>query len=426
LGFKNNLMISMFKVKNLCRSIGFAMVLISGFAAAAKPKDAIVTDIRITSADHKAHFEVDLSKAVGFNVDVLPNPYRVIIDIAGVNFDLPPGIGRKGQGLVSSFRYGIVDSGRSRIVIDTTGPVLIESSSAKAAKGKTPAHLIVNLLETTPDAFAEAFAKDHPEVAATKVAAMVEPEAVAAITPAPSPHAPQNTGDARKIIVIDPGHGGIDPGAISPKKTLEKNVVLNYGKALRQELEKSGHYKVIMTRGDDTFVPLEKRVNIARENKADLFIAIHADTVQGQQARGTTLYTVSDKASDAEAEELAAKENRADIIAGIDLATESKEVANILINLAQRESRNRAIYFSKKAVTELKDVTALTGKPIRSAAFVVLKAPDVPSVLVELGYLSSKKDEALLISPAWNLRMARSMAKAIDNFFAPTVALNQK
>jgi N-acetylmuramoyl-L-alanine amidase len=377
----------------------------------ARAKDAIVTDIRVSEVGDKTHFEVDLSKAVGFTVDVLPDPYRVIIDVAGVNFDLPPGIGRKGQGLISAFRYGVVEEGRSRIVIDTTSPVLIENSSAQPAKGKRPARLIVELQASTAEQFAATFAKDHPEAKAkAPIVAQAQPIQE----------------KAQKIIVIDPGHGGIDPGALSPHKTLEKDVVLNYGNALRKELEKSGRYKIVMTRRDDTFVPLEKRVAIARDSGADLFIAIHADTVQGQQARGTTIYTVSDKASDAEAEALAAKENKADVIAGIDLATESQDVANVLINLAQRESRNRAIYFSKKAVAELKQVTVMTGKPIRSAAFVVLKAPDIPSVLVELGYLSSKQDEALLTSSDWNARMATAMGKAIDSYFAPTVALNQK
>ena len=395
-----------------------AALLCVGLSVSAIAKDALATAVRISGDGQQTHFEVDLSKAVGFTVDVLPDPYRVIIDVAGLNFDLPPGIGQKGQGLISSFRYGIVDEGRSRIVLDTKGAVLIESSQAQPAKGKKPAHLIVNLLSASPESFSETFAKDHG----------LEPDLSTATIPKP-PEKPKlivAQTDQRKVIVIDPGHGGIDPGALSPTKTLEKTVVLNYGNALRKELEKTGHYKVVMTRSDDSFVRLERRIEIARENKADLFIAIHADTVHGQQARGLTMYTVSDQASDAEAEALAQKENRADIIAGMDLATESKDVANILINLAQRESRNRALIFSKKAVNQLKGVTAFTGKPMRSAAFVVLKAPDVPSVLVELGYLSSKQDEALLTSPDWHARVAKAMAKAIDSYFAPAVASVQK
>lgn len=373
-------------------------------------KDAVVSAIKVTEKNGKTHLVLDLSKAVGFTVDVLPNPYRVIIDAAGVGFDLPPGAGRAGNGVIAGFRYGVLEEGKSRIVLDTTGPVLIESSQALPAKGKKPAHITVDLSSTTEEAFTVTYAKEHPGASELT----------------PPPLAIVDAESELKTIVIDPGHGGIDPGAISPTKTLEKTVVLNYAIALKASLEATGRYKVVLTRSGDVFLPLEDRVAVARNNEADLFIAIHADTVHGQQARGVTLYTVSDKASDAEAEALAAKENKSDVIAGLDLASESKEVADILINLTQRESRNRAIYFSKKAVAELKKVTVFTGKPIRSAAFVVLKAPDVPSVLVELGYLSSKEDEALLTSPKWQSQMASSMAHAVDNFFSASVALNQK
>ncbi len=383
----------------------------------ATAKDDVVTDVRITVAGDKTHFEVDVSKAVSFTVDAVANPYRVIIDVANVNFDLPPGIGHKTSGLISGFRYGIVEEGRARIVIDTLQPVLITSSKAQPAKGKKPAHLSVELLAATPEQFAKTYAKDHPAA---------EPFPTAEVA------AVQNSAaKLQKTIVIDPGHGGIDSGASSPNKIREKDVVLATGLALRDALERTGSYKVVMTRSDDVFVALEDRVKVARDHKADLFIALHADTVGGPllhngNVRGATIYTVSDKASDAEAEALAAKENKSDVIAGIDLATESKEVANFLINLAQRESRNRAISFSQKIVGQLKHVTGLTGKPIRSAAFVVLKAPDVPSVLLELGYLSSKQDEALLTSPEWNSRITAAMVKAIDSFFAPSVALSQK
>jgi N-acetylmuramoyl-L-alanine amidase len=384
---------------------------VGGTYAAAS--DVIATAVRLSTQGNSTRFEVELSKALGFNVSVLQNPYRVVIDLVGVNFDLPPGTGHEAKGLISAFRYGLIEEGKSRIVIDTAGPVLIAKSFAVVAKGKKPARLVVDLVASSQASFNAAYAKDHPEEAAT-----------ATITPVSQPAAPVAK-PTKKIIVIDPGHGGIDPGASSPNKTREKDVVLAYGLALRDTLEKSGHYKVVMTRNDDRFVRLEDRVKIARDNQADLFIAIHADTVKGQEARGTTVYTVSDKATDAEAEELAQKENRADIIAGLDLGTANKEVADILINLAQRESKNQAMYFSKKAVKEIQGVTEMTGKPIRSAAFVVLKAPDVPSVLIELGYLSSKHDEALLLSPEWHAKMAKAMATAIDKYFAPALAVTQ-
>jgi N-acetylmuramoyl-L-alanine amidase len=399
----------MFKPKSIVVVLG----LLGVFTNTSLAKNAIAIATRVSGDNLHARFEADLSKAVGFNVYVLNQPNRVIIDMSGVSFDLAPGIGHEAAGLINAYRYGIVDDGKSRIVIDTAGPVLISKSYAVPAKGKKPAHIVVELLQTSQDAFDAAYAKDHPEIQ------------TAAITPAASEPAAMPIANTKKTIVIDPGHGGIDPGASSPSKTREKEVVLAYGLALRDALEETGHYNVVMTRSDDTFIPLDQRVKIARDNKADLFIAIHADTVAGEEARGTTVYTVSDKASDAEAEALAHKENRSDIIAGIDLGSANKQVADILINLAQRESKNQAMYFSKKAVAELKQVTEMTGKPIRSAAFVVLKAPDIPSVLIELGYLSSKQDEKLLISPEWRKRMADAMTKAIEAYFQPAQSVSQ-
>jgi N-acetylmuramoyl-L-alanine amidase len=229
----------------------------------------------------------------------------------------------------------------------------------------------------------------------------------------------------RRLIVVDPGHGGMDPGAIGLNKTREKDVVLTFARALQEAIQAAGKFDVRLTRDDDRFLSLKDRVRIARDHQADLFIAVHADTVRGQSARGATLYTLSDKASDAEAAALAEKENRADIIAGVDLGHESPEVTDILIDLVQRESRTHSMFFARKAAVELKAVTLMTGKPVRSAGFVVLKAPDVPSVLLELGYLSSHSDEELLTNPAWHKRTAAALNAAIERYFATEIAQRQ-
>jgi N-acetylmuramoyl-L-alanine amidase len=208
----------------------------------------------------------------------------------------------------------------------------------------------------------------------------------------------------------------------------EKDVVLAFAKTFKAALEKTGQYKVVLTRESDTFLPLEKRVKIARDNKADLFLVIHADTLTGpllqrSAVRGLTLYTVSDKASDAEADALAQKENRADIIAGVDLGGKTPEVSNVLINLAQRESRAEALKFAGRAIAEARSETHITGQPMRSAAFVVLKAPDVASVLIELGYLSNAEDEAQLTSEEWRGKMSAAFTRAINGFFGqPAIA----
>ena len=230
-------------------------------------------------------------------------------------------------------------------------------------------------------------------------------------------------------IAIDPGHGGIDPGASSVDHVREKDVVLAFGLALKAALDRTDHYNVVMTRDGDKFIGLEDRVKVARDAKADLLIAVHADTVGPllhSDVRGTTIYTVSDKASDAEAEALAQKENRADIISGMDLGKQKAEVASVLINLAQRESKSQALMFAKQAVKDIRPVTELTGKPMRSAAFVVLKSPDVPSVLVELGYLSNKADVGMLTSRKWRDEMALAMTKAIDQHFAPLATASKQ
>lgn len=403
----------------------FALALMPGTAAA----EVVARGARLGGDASHTRFTADISKPVSYSVYVLPDPYRVIVDLPDVSFDLVPGSGRKARGLISEYRYGGLGQGRSRIVLDATGPVLIEKSYLVPAKKGASPQLVVDIIPTSDEAFRASFARDNGQpapddgmaglIAATArpAAAPPEPPAALAAEPAPAP--------GRKIIVIDPGHGGIDPGAISPGKLREKDVVLAVGHELRKALLATGRYDVRMTREGDRFLPLKARVQFARDNKADLFISLHADMVRGQSVRGATLYTLSDTASDAEAEALAQKENRADIIAGLDFGNENPEITGILIDLAQRESKNHAVSFSKKLAAEIAPVTEMTGKPLRAAGFVVLKAPDVPSVLMELGFLSDPADAERLASPAWRKRLAAAMARAIDSHFSPALAASR-
>jgi N-acetylmuramoyl-L-alanine amidase len=225
------------------------------------------------------------------------------------------------------------------------------------------------------------------------------------------------------VVVIDPGHGGIDNGTQSGDE-IEKNLVLGFGLALRDRLEKSGKYRVVMTRTDDTFIPLGDRVRIAREQSAALFVSIHADALpKGEgDAQGATIYTLSDKASDAEAERLAEAENRADAIGGVRLTEEPTDVADILIDLARRETRTFSNRFARLLMSDMKTTVRMHKHPLKSAGFKVLKAPDVPSVLVELGYVSNKGDLEHLVSDSWRSHTVDSMAKAIDAFLAKRLA----
>lgn len=394
-----------------------ALLLLLALAAPnpARAADAVATGARVGGNENRTRFVADLTKSVSYTVFVLPDPYRVVIDMPNVSFDLPPGIGQKTRGLIVEYRYGQVAAGRSRIVMDTVGPVLIEKSFIVEPRAGQPARLVVDMVPTSEEAFLQTYREEEEKAVTT----------AEAIVPLPIPKL-EAKDRARKLIVIDPGHGGIDPGAVGINGTKEKDVVLGFALSLRDHLRKNGHYEVVMTRIGDTFVSLRNRVRLAREKKADLLIAIHADTVKGPQARGATIYTLSERASDAEAEALAHKENRSDIIGGLDLGAESEEVTDILIDLVQRESKSHSIVFAKKALGEMKTVTDFTGKPLRSAGFVVLKAPDVPSVLVELGYLSSRHDEAQLNAPAWRNKVAGAMTRAIDKYFATELAQRGK
>jgi N-acetylmuramoyl-L-alanine amidase len=260
----------------------------------------------------------------------------------------------------------------------------------------------------------------------TKPAAAAAPETRSIATAAPDTKPalrPADAADTRPVVVIDPGHGGIDNGTQSDTEA-EKNLVLQFGLALRERLEKSGKYRIVMTREDDTFIPLGDRVRIARTQGAALFVSIHADALpKGEgDAQGATIYTLSDKASDAEAQRLADAENRADAIAGVNLTEEPTDVADILIDLAQRETRNFSNKFAHMLMGEMKTTMRMHKHPLKSAGFKVLKNPDVPSVLVEIGYVSNKSDLEHLVSESWRSKAVGSIAQAVDAFMGKRLA----
>lgn len=239
----------------------------------------------------------------------------------------------------------------------------------------------------------------------------------AAAPSAPSAQAPRRMD--RPVIVLDPGHGGVDPGAIGIGGTHEKDITLAMAREIRRQLEATGKYRVFLTRDQDVFIRLRDRIAIARQQSADLFISIHADSMGNRETRGASIYTLSENASDSEAAALAARENRADIIAGVDLSRESRDVTSILIDLAQRETSNHSISLARSLVQEMgREVQLLPVNPHRFAGFAVLRAPDVPSALIELGYLSNAQDEGQLNKPQYRQRVASGIVRSIDAYFA--------
>jgi N-acetylmuramoyl-L-alanine amidase len=369
----------------------------------------VATDVRLGGDLAETRLVLDLSRKIDLHAFTLADPYRVVVDIPEVVFRLPPKTGENGRGLIKAFRFGLMMEGGSRIVIDLAKPARVQKAFVMDAEAGDPARLVLDLVATDRTSFLRQIALDEKALP----------------TPAPVRPQPQaQSGDPRPLVVLDPGHGGIDTGTRAPGGQAEKDIVLDFAKRLRERIESVGKYRVLMTRTDDTYIPLDDRVAIARKANASLFVSIHADSLPHGEgdAQGATVYTLSNKASDAEAAQVAEKENKADVIAGVDLKGEPDDVAGILIDLAQRETKAFSMQFAHKLVAGLKGVARLHKEPLKSAGFRVLRDPDVPSVLVELGYVSNRDDLRLLMSHSWRDRTADSIAKAIDAYLSAHVA----
>jgi N-acetylmuramoyl-L-alanine amidase len=410
-----------FRAKDLVFLVLGGLLMGAGMAPsaaqnAARPPVApfpVATEARVGGDDTLTRFVMDFSRKIELRAFTLADPYRVVIDLPQVTFNLPPKTGESGRGLVKAFRFGLVMQGGSRIVLDVGKPVKIEKAFALEAQGGQPARLVLDLAATDRDSFMRNLAAES----------RVQPASAAGGIDQRSQEQRRGS-DPRPIVVVDPGHGGIDNGTIASTGVMEKQIVLDFAMALRERLEQSGKYRVVMTRTDDSFVPLADRVRMARIRQAALFISIHADALKkGEgEAQGATVYTLSETASDGEAARLAENENRADVIAGIDLSHESNDVADILIDLAQRETKAFSAQFAKSIVASMRKVAKMHKHPLKSAGFKVLKAPDVPSVLIELGYVSSQADLKQLTSGPWQAKTAGSIAQAVDTYFGTRMA----
>ncbi len=404
------------------RAAGWALlgVFLAGAAVAAdgsanlpaSDSFPVATDARLGGDESQTRFVMDLDRKIDLHVFTLADPYRVVVDIPQIRFQLPPNTGESGRGLVKTFRYGLVMAGGSRVVLDVSKPVRVDKAFMVDAADGAPARLVLDLVATDRDSYLRKIAADE------KLARADNPS----LPPANVPQS--NSADPRPLVVLDPGHGGIDTGTKAASGEAEKDIVLDVAQRLRERIEKTGKYRVLMTRSDDTFIPLADRVRIARGAGAALFVSVHADALPRKEgdAQGATVYTLSETATDPAAARLAEEENRADVIAGVDLKSEPDDVAGILIDLVQRETKTFSVQFAHKLVSEMKDTARLHKDPVKSAGFRVLRAPDVPSVLVELGYVSNKQDLQSLLSNAWRDHTADCMAHAIDGYFSTHTA----
>ena len=377
----------------------------SAAAAGTQPVSStpVAIDARLESSERSARFTMAVSQRLDISFEVLDQPLRIVAALPEVNLQAAAPKARKGA-LVPQFRAGLVAPGRSRIVFDLSAPARV-----KQLVQRSRADGIVDLsieFEPIPRSDFDGL-----------VAAGAERRAQAAL--APLQIEPRPSQDRRPLVVIDPGHGGIDPGAVATGGIMEKAVVLAIGLKLKEQIEALGHARVIMTRADDRFLSLSERVRVAREARADLFVSLHADSLSAaQDVRGATIYTGSDRATDAESARLAQKENAADALAGADAGQGGGEIVDILMDLALRETRAQSGAAAARLVTEMSGAVKMHRIPQRAAGFRVLTAPDVPSLLIELGFLSSKSDIALLTSAEWQWVAAEAIARAVSRHFS--------
>ncbi len=419
----------------------FVASLFCAFCLLASGAQALSVDkARVGVYPDKTRLVLELSAASDFRTFTLDTPYRLVIDMphfawnAG-DFDRPAASG------ITGLRSGALKPGISRLVLDMSRPTSVESAFILPEQAGKPNRLVIDYISVSPAQFQAMKSRvqgrlnvddpAHARNAPPALAAQTQAHAALDIASIPKPTAkpvskPPAKPAYKPLIVIDPGHGGADPGAVGHNNIKEKNVVLALSKELKRQLESSGHYRAILTRKSDKFIKLSQRRKFARDRGADLFISLHADSLDKKNVRGASVYTLSEKASDKQTARLAARENKADLIGGIDLSVEDEEVASILVDLAMRDTTNQAKFFANKIVDTFKGLgLRVLDNPHRYAGFAVLKAPDVPSVLVEAGFMSNRREANLLNTSSHRNKLAKALHRGIDAYFLQ-VAKNQR
>ena len=391
-----------------------------------------IKNMRVGTYPDKTRLVLDLDSQPQFQSFVLANPSRIVVDLPKLSWS-EQAIANSAKAGITGIRQGAVNNGISRLVFDLNHPVKIKSAFTLPAGSSKPPRLVIDFAKTTSAgqnaSLSNKFGSLNNKASSHKVAAnipAVKPPAPKYTPPPKPPATAPKKPKGKPLIIIDPGHGGIDPGAIGANGIYEKDVALALAKELKKQLEASGKYKVKMTRNDDTFIRLSNRVKFARKHKGDLFVSIHADSLRDPGVSGASVYTLSEKASDAQTAKLAARENKADLIAGIELEVEDAAVMDILVDLARRNTQNQSKYFANTLVSQFQSASIKTlTRPHRFANFAVLKAPEIPSVLVEAGFMSNKKEAKKLNTTAHRRKIAQTLKKGIDSYFK-TVKENER
>ena len=391
------------------KSLGIVLSSLLLCAFSQNVSAATIKNIRVGNAADGFRMVLDADSKFAYKAFLLKDPKRLVVDVYDSTLSSTVEKFSDSKGLVSHVRIGNPESNAKRVAFDLKTPVKIKKVFMLAPQSGFGWRFVVDVVKTSEKDFdahiGSKYAFDSRQGSDKKVGENKNKVAAQAVS------------KAKKIIVLDPGHGGKDPGAIGFSGVYEKNITLKMAKELKAMLDKEGKYVVYLTRSTDIFIPLRDRVKIARKYNADLFMSIHADSAVNRNAKGLSVYTLSERASDKEAEALAERENKADVVAGLNLYEHSKEVSDILINLAQRETMNRSSEFAGFMVQEMKKSVKLVDNTHRFAGFAVLKAPDVPSVLLEMGYLSNRTEESQLKQASYRKKLATSTSKAIKKYF---------
>jgi N-acetylmuramoyl-L-alanine amidase len=386
-------------------------VVTPAFAVSASAAPLLVFSARIAGDDARTRLIIDFDRKPEFKVHYVANPYRVLIDLPETDFGIKAE-DLEARGIFSEIRYGTMAAGRSRIVLTASRPVGVVLAEVQEEQGAASYRLVIDAAIVTDQVFQGQMEKQSWQEASAPVNAGQVPVML-----------PGSRADGPFVIAVDAGHGGIDNGARGGvTKTEEKHVTLAFAQQLAEALNKLPGTRAFLTRQKDEFLSLSQRVQLARSEGANLLISIHADTLKQKDTRGATVYTISDKASDSLAASLAERENLSDQIAGISFVDEPAEVADILLDLTRRETQAFSINLAQSVVNTFKNEVMLINNPHRHAGFRVLTAPDVPSILLELGFMSNKDDEQLLIDPAWQKKVAGLVAKAVEQYRSTVVA----
>jgi len=396
------------------RGVFTILALMAGWLSSVPAWAATVQSVAIRDGRIVIRFDEAVGDAAS---RVLTGRQQIAVDVTGVT----PGRDFAGRGVVTGVTQMRRGSG-ARIVFDLAAPAIVTDGGFDS-EGR---ELTLALRTVDDDAFVQAgiagplnFFPFNFEAASRpkyKVSVPVPPKARGMKLPR------VQGDDTRPLVVIDAGHGGVDPGAIGPNGLREKDVTLKVAKAIRDELLASGRVRVALTRNDDRYLILRERYGVARRLKGDLFISIHCDSTGSENATGATAYTLSEVASDKEAARLAARENKADVISGVNLGEAPADVSSILIDLTQRETMNASATFARLLGREARPLMPLKANFHRMASLMVLKAPDMPSILFETGYISNPQDAAFLDSEEGRHRIAESVTRAVEVHFARRMA----